>query len=584
MRSLDSIRQFLSHYTWHALIRKKSLKNFEESTSRLQRRLKWYDITGYGLGTTIGAGIFVVSGKVAHDFTGPSIIISFLLAGLISLITGFCYGEFASRIPASGSAYAYTYTSLGEFVGWFVGWNLTLEYGIASAVVASAWSSNLVTFFRAVGVTIPNGLYNIETSLSWIVINPLSLVIVVACTIILTMGIKLSALANNIMTILNITIILFVIIAGSFYVNPKNWKDFVPFGASGIIQGTAVVFFSYVGFDSVTALAGEALNPRRDMPIAIILTVTITTCLYIFAGLIITGMVKYSEIDRMDAPLANAFISNGANWAAIFVAIGSVTTMSSTMLCSMLGQPRIYLSMAEDGLLFSWFQKLHGKAVPLNGTLVTAVLAGVLALFLRLENLADMISLGTLAAFTVVCVGVILLRVQKDNYTPRPILFSTIILLIGCFISWIIIHFYPIWYIILPVVLVAIVVPFLCVLYLYYIHPKPSILMGFTCPFLPITPCLGIIFNTYFLSQLSKTAFTYFACWTGLGLIIYFSYGIRHSLLNIGRRSFMLEDYGKASSIISIQHPEALEQFSSPHMGKTKSASSEEFPESMQEG
>ena len=519
------------YYNWKALIRTKARKESENQGS-LKRQLKWYDLTAYGIGTTVGAGIFVVSGKVAHDATGPAIVISFLIAGFISLLTGFCYGEFASRIPLSGSAYAYTYTSLGELIGWFIGWNLTLEYGIAAAAVASAWSGNVVTFFRAVGVVVPNGLYKIESGWDWIVINPLSLVIILVCTMILLLGIRMSALANNTMTIVNFCIILFVIMAGAFYVKPANWSNFAPFGVSGVIRGAAIVFFSYVGFDSVTALAGEARHPRRDMPIAIILTVSIATCMYVFAGLVMTGMVNYVDINKDEAPLANAFIANGANWAAILVAVGSVTTMSSTTLCSMLGQPRIYLNMAEDGLLFGWFGKLGRRSVPINGTLVTAGLAGILALFLQLENLADMISLGTLMAFTVVCIGVVILRVQHENHRPRAILSSLVALLIGCLVTWVSIHLHTPWYGVLVLGVVLIGFPFGFVLLFYYKNPHPQVkFTGFTCPLMPIVPCLGIICNTYFLCQLSVTAFIYFLCWTGLGLALYFGYGIRHSVL-----------------------------------------------------
>ena len=428
-------------------------------------------------------------------------------------------------------AYAYSYCALGEGIAWFIGWNLTLEYAIVGAAVASAWSGYVVSFFKAVGLSPPDQLYMIPTGWSFCVLNPLAVVVILLCTILLLCGVKESALVNNVMTTLNLCLILFIIIAGATYVDPANWTPFAPYGASGVIQGAATVFFAYVGFDTVTALAGESCQPERDIPLGVILTVGVATVLYIFVGLVMTGMVSYLEINVADAPLADAFLAKGCTWGATVIAAGSVTTMTSTTLCSLMGQPRIYISMSQDGLFFPAFQKLR-RGVPVNGTLFTGGIAALLAFFFALDSLADMISLGTLFAFTIVCIGVLAIRTEKNGTVPSSITCSLAALFVGSFLTWGLLRGDVTWYAVLPVGLLVVLAPAILVCVFYYTSGPPNMpTSGFVCPLVPFIPVTGIILNIYLITQLSWPAYVYFIVWTLVGLAIYFGYGIRHSKL-----------------------------------------------------
>lgn len=345
-----------------------------ETKGSLKRTLTAVDLVAYGLGSTLGAGIYVTAGVAANEFAGPGVMFSFCLASLTCLFSAFCYAEFASRVPVSGSAYTFAYTCLGEGVAWFIGWNLTLEYGISASAVARGWASYVAQLFQDLGAPLPTWLHGAEvlgTRISF-----LAVLIIAACTFVLLLGVKESARFNFIMTIVNVTIILFIVIVGATFVQGDNLTPLVreDKGLAGIVTAAGIVFFSYVGFDgarpsppfpfadppppfpwadplprpppAVSTLAGEVKNPQRDLPIGILGTLGGATLLYVVVSIVMTGMVPYHSIDKQ-SPLSSAFNTVGARWAAIVVAFGSITTLTATTLCSLFGQPRVYFRWAD---------------------------------------------------------------------------------------------------------------------------------------------------------------------------------------------------------------------------------------------
>jgi APA family basic amino acid/polyamine antiporter len=538
------LKQRLKDNLQHLIESLKRKKTIEQSIEQnvLPKLLNWYDLCAYGIAATVGSGIFVVSGAVATK-TGPSIIISILLAGLASLITGFCYLEFASRIPTSGSAYVYAYTSLGELIGWFIGWSLTLEYSISAAAIASSWGSYIVALFDAFNVVVPKVLYQVETRWDFCKINVLALLIVLFVTAIILAGLKSSAWFTNIITVLNISAIILVIVAGCFYVNKENWSVFFPGGASGVMGGAAQIFFSYIGFDTVCTLTSEARRARRDIPIAVISTVVLATVLYMCVGLVLTGMVNYKNID-IDAPLAKAFLMNGNYWATKVISICSVTTMTATMLACLLGQPRIFYSMAQDGLMPLIFTRLVNNT-PMAGVILSCFIAGVLGLLFNIDALSQMVSLGTLLAFSVVCGGLMTLRV-RNCYTMRRFGPLTILYLgIGSLVTWLVLRFTTALYIVIPIAVIGILIPNIILLYIFikYSADLRQTTAGFVCPLVPILPSVAIMFNTYLMMQLNGVAYISFVVWAVIGIIIYFIYGMRHSVLNTLHQKTPLVSY-----------------------------------------
>lgn len=396
------------------------------------------------------------------------------------------------------------------------------------------------------------------------------------CAAVLLIGARESSTFNVIMTVFNIGVILFVIVLGSIYVDTANWKPFTPFGFRNVFVGTGKVFFAYIGFDSVTTLAGEVKNPKRDMPIGVVGTLLIATTLYIAAVMVLTGMVPLSEINR-DAPLAVAFHTVGASWAAHVVAIGSITTLTATTLTSLMGQPRIFYQMATDGLLFKFMLKLNKSKTPYVATIITAVLAAVLAAFLNLDVLSDMISIGTLLAFTMVCGGIIVLRFTPDEATGSrvwsnsdggygvvwgrlPFLekiakVSARFLVLQIFLWGLVSFIFAILYrtavstyfyiILIPFALI----PFIC---LHTLRPQ-SVPETFVCPLVPLIPLTGMFVNIFILSQKEVSGVLYFLAWLAAGVIIYFAYGFWHSKL---RNPPVPEQVGSTSLMSAADHLE----------------------------
>eukprot|EP01114_Cavostelium_apophysatum_P013213 TRINITY_DN3144_c0_g2_i1.p1 TRINITY_DN3144_c0_g2~~TRINITY_DN3144_c0_g2_i1.p1 ORF type:complete len:580 (+),score=112.20 TRINITY_DN3144_c0_g2_i1:194-1933(+) len=552
-------RTFWSQYSFSSMFRKQhfdakaadptnSINGFDETEGKkntLKKELNVWDLMAYGLASTLGSGILVTVGQVAHNVTGPSVVYSFLFAGFASFLSALCYSEFAARIPLSGSAYSFAYISLGEVVAWFVGWNLTLEYAISASAVAGGWSSYVMAAASSVGADVPKWMSNGYELSSLVYVNPFSALIVLACTGVLLVGMKESARFNVAMTLINVSLILFFIIAGSFHVDPKNWHPFTPFGFAGTWAGVGKVFFSYIGFDAVSTLAGEVKNPTRDLPIGIVGTLSIVTGLYVVVSLVLTGMQNYSEID-VNAPLAVAFQAVHWKWASIIISFGSVTTISATCLASLVGQPRIFYQMAQDGLIFPIFGKVNAKTgVPVFGTVITGVISALIALFFNLNVLLDMISIGTLLAFTVVCGGVIILRYEPEDRNQKSL--RTPLHVLGFFGCCVIFsmkqkfdyHLDLKWTI---VTWVAHAIPMIVCFFAFFFFKQTNIPTTFKTPLVPLVPCLGILMNTWFILSLSIDSIYRLLIWTALGMALYFGYGIRNSALNREEPKIQLEN------------------------------------------
>jgi basic amino acid/polyamine antiporter, APA family len=471
--------------------------------NRLRRVLGPVTLTSLGVGAIIGAGIFVVTGMAAHDKAGPALILSFVFAGIACIFAALCYAEFASMVPVAGSAYTYAYATLGELLAWIIGWDLVLEYTVASSAVATSWSAHAQDLLRSVGINIPHvfsaapfdyvsGAGRFIKTGTYFDLPATLIAVLVTC--ILVKGIRESAGFNTTMVAVKLVIVLFVIIAGVFFIDPKNWTTpFAPYGYTGVlffghtlfgqtgaggaplgaIAGAAMIFFAYIGFDSVSTHAEEAKNPQRDVPIGIIASLIICTVLYIAVSAIITGMVHYDQID-IKAPVADAFRQKGLPWAQRLIDVGAITGITSVLLVLMLSQPRILLAMARDGLIpKSFFGAVHEKfRTPWKSTILTGIFVSCMAGFLPLRTLAELVNIGTLLAFVIVCGSVLVMR---------------------------------------------------------YRHPEAE--RPFRVPFVPLVPILGILTCLILMFSLPPENWWRLIVWLFIGFLIYFSYGRRHSVL-----------------------------------------------------
>lgn len=490
------------------------LINESEADHGLHKTLSATNLTTLGVGAVIGAGIFVLTGQAAAQYAGPAIVISFLISGLACLFAGLCYAEFASMIPISGSAYTYAYATMGEFIAWIIGWDLILEYLFAASTVAVGWSGYMVSFLKDFGIHIPAqftaawGSVLVEIpEVGWNLLTPQltsnladagigietlpqltavlnlpAMFIVGAITLLLLVGIRESAKFNNIMVIIKVFVILLFIGIGLFFVKKANWHPFIPentgewghYGWSGILRGAAVVFFAYIGFDAVSTAAQEAKNPQKDMPIGILGSLGISTALYILVAIVLTGIVSFTFLNVAD-PIAvgvNA-MGPGLFWLRPIIKIAAIAGLSSVILVLLMGQPRIFYAMAKDGLMPPIFAKIHPKyKTPYASTIITGSIALVLAGILPISILGELVSIGTLLAFAIVCIGIIILRVKRPDL-PR----------------------------------------------------------AFKTPFVPLIPILGA--GICFLQMFSLPWETWMRLitWMALGIVIYFTYGIRKSNL-----------------------------------------------------
>jgi APA family basic amino acid/polyamine antiporter len=407
-----------------------------ETGPALNRVLGVRALTSIGLGSMIGSGVFALSGVVAAEHTGAAVTIAFLIAAIGCGLAAICYAELASMIPVAGSAYSYTYATLGEAVAWFVGWNLSLEYMMSAAAVAVSWSGYVTNLLEGIGIQLPPTLVNAPVGKgpghslagTGAIVNVPAVLIVIALTWLCYVGIKHSARLNNVMVLIKVAIIVLFIVVGLAYIDTANWRPYLPpntgesgaFGWSGVLTGAAIIFFAYIGFDTAATTAQEARNPQRDVPIGIIAALVISTVLYVGMGAVMTGMVHYSQLD-VAAPAAVALDAHPELlWLGLPVKIGAIIGMTSVILMSILGQPRIFMAMARDGLLPPAFERVHPRyQTPHVATVITGALACFFAGIFPIDVLGELVSIGILLAFTAVCAGVLVLRRTMPD-TPRP--------------------------------------------------------------------------------------------------------------------------------------------------------------------
>ncbi|HEX9957984.1 MAG TPA: amino acid permease, partial [Fibrella sp.] len=421
--------------------RKKPMYLYEQDIQRseLKRVLGKWSLTAIGIGAIIGGGIFVLTGTAAHYHAGPALALSFVVAGIGCIFAALCYAEFAAMLPVEGSAYAYAYGTMGELFAWVIGWGLILEYAMGAMTVAVSWSGYFNKLLHLFGIDIPFWLRNDPVSAAKYAadngladpgfsVNLPAFLIVWVVTAVLVRGIKEAAGANNVIVVMKVAAVLFVIIVGAFYVKSANWIPFIPtpeiipgetgapheaYGWGGIISGASAIFFAYIGFDAVSTQAGEAINPRKDIPFAIVTSLLVCTTLYIAVSLVLTGMINYKAIvgDALKAPVAAAFDSAGQPWAVFIITAAATAGLISVMLVMMLGQTRIFLGMAKDGLLPNFFRSIHPTLkTPFKSTILVGLVVSLVAAFTPISILGDMCSFGTLFAFAMVCLAVWLLR------------------------------------------------------------------------------------------------------------------------------------------------------------------------------
>jgi APA family basic amino acid/polyamine antiporter len=409
----------------------------EASGNELRRTLTATQLTLLGIGGVIGTGIFVLTGVAAAQNAGPALALSFIFAGIGCMFAGLCYAEFAAMIPVSGSAYSYSYATLGEGIAWFIGWNLILEYLFAVATVSVGWSGYAVSLLDQLHIHIPDALSHAPFDQDRLtehlvrtgaIINLPAMLIVAAIATICYIGIKQSATFNSWIVTIKVTVIILFIMFGISFINTANWHPFVPpneghfgeFGWSGVLKAAGVIFFAYIGFDAISTAAQEARNPQRDMPIGILASLVICTILYVIVATVLTGMVSYKELN-VAAPVALALDKYpGLHWLGIPIKLGAVAGMTSVMLVMTIAQARIFFAMARDGLLPQFFGKVHPKfRTPSTGTVVTGVTAAIIGGLFPVGVLGHLVSIGTLAAFVTVCIGVLVLRKTRPDL-PRP--------------------------------------------------------------------------------------------------------------------------------------------------------------------
>ncbi|HSC58609.1 MAG TPA: amino acid permease, partial [Gemmatimonadales bacterium] len=416
------------------LWRRKSISELQveaETDHSLKRALGAVNLTALGIGAIIGTGIFVLTGTVAAVNSGPAVVLSFVLAGVASIFAALCYSEFASLVPMAGSAYTYGYATLGELIAWIIGWDLVLEYALGAVTVAIGWSGYVVSFLDGIGIHIPAALTAARGQIVTLpdgstvtaIFNLPAVLIIAIVTTLLVVGIKESATVNNAIVVIKVAVVLLFIVLAAKAINPANWHPFIPpntgvreqFGWTGVMAGAGVVFFAYIGFDAVSTAAQEAKNPQRDMPIAIIGSLLICTILYIVVSGIATGVMPYQQLNVPD-PIAVVADHAGLGWISGLIKLGAIAGLSSVILVMLLGQSRVFWTMSKDGLLPPFVAKVHPKFhTPWITSIVTGVAVAFFAAILPISDAASLVSIGTLLAFTIVCIGVMVLRYREPN-------------------------------------------------------------------------------------------------------------------------------------------------------------------------
>lgn len=468
------------------LTRHKSIEQLQAEVvtrSDFKRTLGVWQLTAIGLGGIIGVGIFVLAGQQAAMNAGPAVALAFLIAGIASAAAALCYAEFAGMIPVTGSAYTYSYAVLGEGVAWLIGWDLLLEYALIVAAVASGWAGYLQNLLAAAGLQLPVWAQGAMGTGEGRVFNVIAAVVAIAVAILLTARTQWGARFNTVIVAIKVAGVALVIGVGVFYIDPANWHPFIPervigpngvghFGFNGVVTAAAVVFFAVFGYDTLTTAAEESKNPQRDLPRAVLLSLGISMALYLTISLVLTGIVPYATLAN-DAPVANAFQALDLTWVRVAISITAVMGIISVVFAFMLAAARIWFALARDGLLPAWFAKVHPKyGTPYRPTLILGVLTAVAAGALPIGELAELVNIGTLSAFIVICSSIIVLR-----------------------------------------------------------YRRPELPRAFRTPWVPVVPLIGIGFSIWLISQLPPITWERFVIWMVLGLVVYFGYGIRRSRL-----------------------------------------------------
>jgi APA family basic amino acid/polyamine antiporter len=459
----------------------------EGRANRLRKVLGPLDLTALGLGAIIGTGIFVITGVAAARYAGPGLIISFIVAGLSSSLAALVYAELAATVPVAGSAYTFTYISLGELLAWLVGWNLVLEYLVAAGAVSIGWSSYFVSLLQSAGINLP--LAFTASPAAGGIFNLPAVFITGLITILIISGTQHSAAVNKIIVAGKVAVILLFIFLGVKHINPVNWQPFLPFGVAGIFHGAAIIFFAFIGFDAVSTAAEEVKRPQRTLPLGILLSLGLSTFFYILVTIVLTGIVSYKVLDTA-SPMAAALSAIGLRWGSALVATGALAGLTSVMLVTMYGQSRIFFAMSRDGLLPFLFSRLHPRfQTPLWNSLLIGTGVALIGALLPINIVAELTNIGTLSAFFAVSIGLIILRRTRPDL-PRP----------------------------------------------------------FRLPGYPATPLLAAGAAFYLAVNLPPLTWARFFIWVILGAILYFSYGYRHSAL--GQESTALKQVKKRPPLL----------------------------------
>ncbi|MEU1040483.1 amino acid permease [Streptomyces sp. NPDC005907] len=474
-----------------------SISDTEEPEHALKKSLSALDLTVFGVGVIIGTGIFVLTGTVAKNNAGPAVALAFVVAGVVCALAALCYAEFASTVPVAGSAYTFSYASLGELPAWTIGWDLVLEFALGTAVVAVGWSGYVASLLDNAGWHLPAALSGREGA-DGFGFDILAAALVLVLTAILVVGTKLSARVTAVVVAIKVTVVLVVIVAGAFFIEGKNYDPFVPkakpveagggldspliqlmfgwapsnFGVMGIFTAASVVFFAFIGFDVVATAAEETKNPQRDMPRGILGSLLICTTLYVAVSIVVTGMQNYKQLS-VDAPLADAFKATGHPWFAGFISFGAAVGLTTVCMILLLGQTRVFFAMSRDGLLPRFFSRVHPRfRTPHRPTILLGVIIAIVAGFTSLSELAELVNIGTLFAFVVVAVGVIILR-----------------------------------------------------------RTRPDLPRSFRTPLVPVLPILSVLASLWLMLNLPAETWLRFGIWMAIGFLVYFLYGRSHSRL-----------------------------------------------------
>lgn len=457
------------------LTRHKSVEQLQAEAGHrgdFRRVLGLWQLTSIGLGGIIGVGIFVLAGQQAAANAGPAVALAFVIAGIASAAAALCYAEFAGMIPVTGSAYTYGYAVLGEFVAWLIGWDLLLEYALIVAAVASGWSGYLQNLLGAAGIALPVWAQGAAGSGEGRVFNVIAAVVAFAVAALLTVRTEWAARFNTAIVAIKVIGVALVIGVGVFYVKPENWHPFMPFGFDGVVTAAAVVFFAVFGYDTLTTAAEEAKNPQRDLPRAVLISLGVSMVLYLTISLVLTGIAHYSTLGN-DAPVANAFRGLGLHWIMVAISAAAITGIISVVFAFLLAAARIWFSLARDGLLPAWFARVHPRfGTPYRPTLILGVVTALAAGALPIGELAELVNIGTLCAFIVICASIVVLR-----------------------------------------------------------RRRPDLPRAFRTPWVPFIPALGIVFSAWLVAKLPWITWERFGIWMAVGLLVYFGYGIRGSVL-----------------------------------------------------